>query len=94
MSEEIKTTILKRGIRAIPNVVWVLCASYALIMLTNVLVIKFTDVDVDKHINRYFEIILAERESSKECKIDIEFQKRTNLRLESLEAKSHEPSRN
>ena len=91
-SEELKTTILKRGIKAIPNFVWVFCASYALIMLTNVFVIKFTDIDIDKHINKYFEIKLAEMESKKECKIDLGYQKRTNDRLNLLEQYSHRPS--
>ena len=92
-NEAIKTAILKRGIKAIPNFVWVFCASYALIMLTNVFVIKFTDIDLDKHINKYFEIKLAEMESKKECKIDINYQKQVNDRLSVLEQYSHKPKR-
>ena len=90
-NEEVKATILKRGIKAIPNFVWVFCASYALIMLTNVFVIKFTDIDLDKHINKYFEIKLAEMESKKECKIDPSYQKQINDRLSLLEKYSHNP---
>jgi hypothetical protein len=62
---DVKDTILKKGIKAIPNIVWVVCASYALIMFTNLFFIKFTEIDLDKHINRYFEIKLNEIESKR-----------------------------
>jgi len=62
---DIKNTVLKRGIKAIPNFVWGFCASYALIMFTNLFFIKFAEIDMDKHINRYFEIKLNEIESQR-----------------------------
>lgn len=89
MTEEVKNTILKKGIKSIPKFIWVMCASYALIMATNVFVLKFSDIDADKHINRYFDIMLSERESQKECKADNH--KEIINRLKQLEQYSHKP---
>lgn len=67
MKDDIKDTILKKGIKAIPNVIWVICASYALIVIVTVLALNFAHIDADKHINRYFEIKLSEQEG-RNCK--------------------------
>jgi len=62
-NDEIKTTIFKKGLKAIPNFIWVFCASYALIMVTNLFVLNFAHIDADKHINRYLDILLTEKEN-------------------------------
>lgn len=84
MTNKIKETILNRGVKAIPNVIWAIIASYALFMLTNLFVLNFARIDADKHINRYFDIILSEKESQ-DCSIDESFIKQTNDRLKLLE---------
>ena len=66
--EEIKDRIITRSIKAIPNWAWALCGSYALFMATNLFFIKFAEIDLDKHVNRYFEIWLNEIES-KRCDV-------------------------
>ena len=70
---DVKNKIFSKGIKAIPNAVWVICASYALIVITTVLALNFAHIDADKHINRYFDIMLNEQELSQ----------RPNKRLES-----------
>lgn len=62
-TEAITGTIFKKGFKSIPNVVWVLCASYALIMFTNLIVLKFADIDANKHISRYLDIVLTKQEA-------------------------------
>jgi hypothetical protein len=68
IKDDLKNKIVVRGIKAIPNFVWAFCASYALIMMTNLFFIKFANISMDQHINRYFEIKLNEIES-KNCGI-------------------------
>lgn len=70
----IKDSILKKGLKSIPNFVWVFCASYALIMVTNLFVLNFAHIDADKHINRYLDIILTEKElnHANECKTGLD----------------------
>lgn len=71
-AEAITGTIFKKGLKAIPNVVWVLCASYALIMATNLVVLKFADIDANKHISRYLDIVLTRQEAQTIPNNDIE----------------------
>lgn len=101
--ESIKDTIFKKGIKAIPNVIWVICASYALIMFTNLIVLKFSDIDADKHINRYLDIVLSEKEAGKECEIDYSLTNQANqntqlilelaLEVDILKENSHAPAK-
>lgn len=62
-SEELKTTIFKKGVKAVPNFIWAFCASYALFMGTNIVVLKFSDIDANQHISRYLDITLNAKES-------------------------------
>lgn len=84
--ETIKDTIFKTGVKSIPKAIWVFCASYALIMLTNLFVLNFAHIDADKHINRYLDILLTNKENNQQCDIKV------NERLTQLEINSHEPS--
>lgn len=88
-ADDVKITVLKKGLKSIPNVIWTICASYALFMLTNLFVLNFAHIDADKHINRYFDIILSQQENkpSNELKmILIEF----NARLKEVERLAHQ----
>ena len=92
--ETIKDTIFKKGIKAIPNFMWVFCASYALFMGTNVIVLKFSDIDADKHINRYLDILLNNKESKQQCEVDQSIIEQVNHNTQSIEGlliNSHEP---
>ncbi len=61
-TEDAKSTILRKGLKSIPKTIWVICASYALIMVTNLFVLNFAHIDADKHINRYLDILLSQKE--------------------------------
>lgn len=92
-ADDIKLTFFKKGFKSIPNVIWTICASYALFMLTNLFVLNFAHIDADKHINRYFDIILSQQEAqtqpSNELKmVLIKF----NARLIELEKLTHPPA--
>lgn len=98
--ETIKDTIFKKGIKAIPNFMWVLCASYALVMGTNVIVLKFSDIDADKHINRYLDIVISRQENKPnrtlELKLELlqeefnQYKQQTDNRLLTVETLAHE----
>lgn len=100
-NEDIKDTIFKKGVKSIPNFVWIFCASYALIMLTNLFVLNFAHIDADKHINRYLDILLTNKENSQQCDPSIINQINTNtdsikaltLDNEILKENSHEPAK-
>jgi len=84
-NQEIKDKILTKGIKSIPKAIWVLCASYALIIITTVLALNFAHIDADKHINRYFDIILSRQEAkSNQCDLDLD------NRLKKVELLAHE----
>jgi len=89
MSDNVKTAIFKKGLKSIPNFIWVLCASYALIMLTNLFVLNFAHIDADKHINRYFDIILSQQELQSHPNKELEL---LEHRIEKLERQSHPPT--
>jgi hypothetical protein len=62
-----KNKIIEKGIKSIPKFVWIICGSYALTVITTVLALNFAHIDADKHINRYFDILLS-REEVNNCK--------------------------
>lgn len=100
-TETIKETIFKKGVKAIPNAVWVVCASYTLIVISTVLALSFSHIDADKHINRYFDIVLSKQEldidSNNETNRDIEMLytliAKNNNEIEELKKDSHPPTK-
>ena len=92
--EDIKTTVLKKGLSKIPDFIWILCSSYALIWATNIAVVLAARIDIDQHINKYFEIKLAEMESKKGCTTNFSEINKIEERLNQLELYSHKPKAN
>ena len=100
MDKPIKETILKKGLKSIPSFVWSFCASYALIMLTNLFVLNFAHIDADKHINRYMDILLTNKEfqakPNKELELKVIEQQgiinQLDERLKEVENLSHKPT--
>lgn len=90
--ETIKGNIFKKGLKSIPNVIWVICASYALIMVTNLFVLNFAHIDADKHINRYLDIILSQKEAkanpNKELKLKLDQLDKRLIEVEKLAHKT------
>lgn len=88
MAANYKETLFKKGIKAIPNAIWVICASYALMVTTTVVALMIAHIDADKHINRYFDILLTERElEAKQLNSKLE------ARLKHLEEMAHHPAK-
>jgi len=92
MKEEgVKTAIFKKGLKSIPKTIWVFCASYALIMVTNLFVLNFAHIDADKHINRYLDIVLSQKESKAKPNKELELRLQAIIkRLEEVERLAHE----
>jgi len=89
-TKDIKTTILKKGLKSIPNFIWVFCASYSLVMVTNLFILNFAHIDADKHINRYLDIVLSQQEAQNKPNKELEIAlMKLEHRLEVVEKLAH-----
>ena len=105
-TEAMNGKLFSKFFSSVPKTIWIICASYALIIATTFLALIITlfvaRVDIDDHINRYMDILLKREELKTQPNNELikrieELEKAklpSNLeqRMLELESKSHNPS--